>query len=140
MKFLTVLKSLFTPAPRITPAEAADAIHSGEALLVDVREPGEWHAGVAASAALLPLSDLTGGRKLWRSFLDTAGGQQVLLYCVSGGRSAVAARLLAGEGFRAANVGGLREWKAAGWPIVQPGTTGRSGGSRSRAQKRQEPR
>lgn len=132
MPFLKTIKSLFNPVPRILPADAAEAVRSGHALLVDVREPGEWRSGVAERAVLLPLSDLTRGRKLWKAFLDTARDRDVLLYCASGGRSAIAARLLAGEGFRTANAGGLGEWAAAGWPVVTPaglgfdGKTGRS--------------
>ncbi len=93
-----------------------------------MREPAEWRGGVAAEAALLPLSDLTGAREHWRSFLEVAGSRMLLPYCASGGRSAIAARLLSGQGFRAANAGGFAEWKHAGWPVVEPG----AGGTRRR--------
>lgn len=120
MSLLKSLKSLLTPAPRIAPAEAAARVRSGHALLVDVREPAEWRGGVAQHAALLPLSDLTGARHHWRDFLAQAGGREVLVYCASGMRSGSAARILGGEGIRAANTGGLADWAAAGWPVVRP--------------------
>jgi rhodanese-related sulfurtransferase len=97
-----------------------DRVRSGDALLVDVREPGEWTQGVAENAVLLPLTDLTGGRTHWKQFLADATGREVFLYCAAGGRSGIAARILAHEGFRAANTGALNDWAAAGWPIVEP--------------------
>lgn len=122
MSLLNSLKSMFTPAPRVSPAEAGPRVTAGDALLVDVREPGEWSGGVAKGAALLPLSDLTGARRQWRDFLSGANGRELLVYCASGMRSNSAARLLTNEGFRAANAGGLGDWVAAGWPVVKPRT------------------
>ena len=114
-----MLKAIFTSAPRLTPADCAARVRSGEALLVDVREPGEWAGGVAHSAALLPLSDLIGSRSQWKEFLATAAGREILVYCAVGGRSGLAARLLVAEGFRAVNTGGLAEWLDSGWPVVR---------------------
>ncbi|HTL66984.1 MAG TPA: rhodanese-like domain-containing protein [Lacunisphaera sp.] len=115
-----LLKSLFTSAPRLAPADCAHRVRSGAAVLIDVREPGEWSAGVAHAAKLLPLSDLTGARHHWRPFLAEAKDREVLLYCASGARSGMAARMLVAEGVRAANTGGLAAWLDAGWPIAQP--------------------
>ncbi len=120
MNFRKMIQMLFTPAPRVAPADVAARIRSGEALLVDVREPREWTSGVAESAALLPLSDLSGTRRLWRDFLAQVGDREVLVYCAAGGRSALVAKTLISEGVRAANAGALRDWSAAGWRIVPP--------------------
>ncbi len=120
MNLLKLLRSLFTSASRLQPAECAARVRSGEAFLIDCREPGEWAGGVAHSARLLPLSDLTGARAHWRKFLAEAQGREVLLYCASGARSGLAARILAAEGVRAANTGGLAGWLDAGWPVAQP--------------------
>jgi rhodanese-related sulfurtransferase len=120
MNFFKMLKSLFTSAPRLAPVDCAHRVRSGEALLIDVREPGEWAGGVADRALLLPLSDLTGSRVQWQPFLAKAGDRDVFLYCASGGRSGMAARILNAEGVRAANTGGLAEWLDAGWPVAKP--------------------
>jgi rhodanese-related sulfurtransferase len=93
---------------------------TGEAILVDVREPAEWATGVAKSARLLPLSDLTGRRTQWNKFLADAPGREILLYRAVGGRAGIAARILGAEGLRAANTGGLKDWIAAGWPVSKP--------------------
>jgi len=127
MNLLKMAKALFTSAPRVTPLDCAARVRSAEALLVDVREPGEWPDGVAEHAVLLPLSDLTGARIHWKAFLAEAAGREILVYCLSGGRSAIAARLLVSEGHRAANTGGLSEWASAGWPLVKPGKSGKRG-------------
>src|SRR5688572_9046864 len=120
MNLLTLIKSMFTSAPRFTAADCMARVRSGDALLIDVREPHEWVGGVADRAVLLPLSDLTGGRAQWRSFLGTNAGREFLLYCGAGVRSSIAARILRNEGYRAANVGSFAEWSAAGWPVVSP--------------------
>jgi rhodanese-related sulfurtransferase len=95
-------------------------VRTGEAILIDVREPDEWCDGVAEMAVLLPLSDLTGPSVVWKPFLADAEGRELLLYCAAGGRSAIAARMLARDGFRAANAGSLKEWAATGWPVIAP--------------------
>ncbi len=120
MNFLQLLKSMFRTAPHCSPADCAARVRNGEALLVDVREPSEWTDGVAQAANLLPLSDLTGGRAQWKLFLADANGREIFLYCASGGRSGMAAKLLVAEGIRAANTGGLGDWLDAGWPMAKP--------------------
>lgn len=120
MSILNSLKSMFTPAPKLPAMEAATRVREGKALLVDVREPDEWSDGVAEKAALLPLSDLTGSRKKWKPFLASANGREILLYCASGMRSGRATQILAGEGVKAVNTGGIGEWVSARWPIVKP--------------------
>lgn len=106
--------------PRVPLAEAARRITTGEALLVDVREAGEWSAGVAGPAYLAPLSDLRGPRRKWRLVFEDLKGRELYLYCASGARSAWAAKLLRSEGHRATNLGGLRTWAAAGLPVRRP--------------------
>ena len=120
MKILKTLKSMFTRAPRAKPREAAERVRSGGAVLIDVRERGEWASGVAQGAVTLPLTDLVGARKYWTPFLQNVGDRELLTYCRAGGRSALAARILASEGFRAADAGALSAWKAAGWPTSNP--------------------
>lgn len=118
---IKLLKSLFAPPARAHPGECSRRVRDGDALLVDVREPAEWAKGVAQHAALLPMSDLSGDRRLWAPFLAAARGRALFLYCQSGTRSGMAARMLAAEGFQAVNTGSVAEWASCGWPIVPPG-------------------
>ena len=114
---LVVLRAGSSTVETLSPAEAAARVERGEAILVDVREPAEWaQTGVVSSAFTLPLSDLRGDRRAWAAFLETHRDQALILYCRSGNRSGQAAEILAAEGFRVANAGGLRDWTAAGQP------------------------
>ncbi|MBK8477335.1 MAG: rhodanese-like domain-containing protein [Opitutaceae bacterium] len=107
--------------PHLAPVEAAQRAAAGTAVLVDVREPDEWvETGVVVGAATLALSDLRGERLAWAPFLKTHREHEIILYCRSGNRSGQAARLLAAEGFRVANAGGLRDWLAAGQKVAPP--------------------
>jgi rhodanese-related sulfurtransferase len=100
--------------------EASELAAAGEAVIVDVREPREWRGGVAAQAILLPLSNLMGDRRMWNPFLEANRDRMLALYCLSGARSASAAKLLANEGFKAANLGGFAAWRAAKLPVRNP--------------------
>ena len=124
MPLLNSFFSLFSPSDsgvrRVEPAEAAQLVRDKKAVLVDVREPVEWAGGVAQNAALLPLSDLTGPRLQWKPFLDQVGDREIILYCRSGSRCGTAARMLAAEGFKAANGGSLSAWQRAGLPVCKP--------------------
>lgn len=116
---LTMLSACAAPVPRVTPDEAAQRVASGGAVLVDVREPDEWaQTGIVAGAKPLALSDLRGERRDWKPFLAANKDRELILYCRSGNRSGQAAALLAAEGYRTANAGGLRDWVAAGKPVV----------------------
>ena len=115
--FSSLFKAGGPTVRRVTPTEAAQRVADGQALLVDVREPDEWADVVAAPAELLALSDLTGPRQAWKSFLEKNRDKELILYCRSGGRSGRAAQLLASEGFRTANAGGFSDWARAGLPV-----------------------
>jgi len=120
MNLLKMIEAMFTSVPRLLPADCAARLRAGQAVLVDVRESGEWAEGVAQGAHLLSLGDLTGSRAQWKPLLDGAADREILLYCASGGRSGLAARILAADGFRVVNTGRLGDWAGSGWPIVKP--------------------
>ncbi|HEX6418280.1 MAG TPA: rhodanese-like domain-containing protein [Acidimicrobiales bacterium] len=80
------------------------------AVLLDVREPGEWASGHAPGAHHRPLSRF-----------DPSGlpaGATVYVICRSGNRSAHVTRALADAGVDARNVaGGMNAWVQAGLPV-----------------------
>jgi rhodanese-related sulfurtransferase len=106
--------------PPLDPAAAAADVKAGRAVLVDVREPSEWAGGVITPAALLPLSDLYGDRGAWGPFLKQNRDRRLMLYCLSGSRSGVAAAKLRHEGFQAVNAGTFHGWRRAGWKVIPP--------------------
>jgi rhodanese-related sulfurtransferase len=106
--------------PGIAPEVAARDAAAGTAVIIDVREPAEWSAGVAAPAVLLPLSDLRGARREWGPFLAAHRGRRLFLYCAAGGRSGMAAGLLRREGWATENLGSYARWQATGLPVRRP--------------------
>ena len=104
-------------APKITPQEAAQLVTKGKAVLIDCREPQEWEeTGVAGPAVLLAKSDFDAGQTHWKEFLARHSDKQILIYCRTGRRSGIIANALIDKGIKASNVGGLKEWQAAGLP------------------------
>jgi SulP family sulfate permease len=84
-----------------------------EAMLIDVREPGEYAAGRPPGATLIPLRTIVeAAEKLPRD-------RPIYLVSRSGRRSTRAMRLLLGMGFeRVFNLkGGMLNWRARGRPI-----------------------
>jgi len=85
----------------------ADKIKAG-ALVVDVRNPGEYKEGHYKNAKLVPVSEI-GNR------IGELGDKSkpVVVYCASGARSAMAAKILRANGFvDVTNAGGLDDMPA----------------------------
>lgn len=115
-----VVWNLWRARPEILPEAVHASLKAGTSVLVDVREPSEWPAtGTAKDAVLLPLSDLRGKRLQWAAFLEKHRGKELLLYCRSGARSAMATAQLRREGFNARNAGSLAALDRAGWPLCR---------------------
>jgi rhodanese-related sulfurtransferase len=104
------MASTLTP---VDPDAAAELLEAG-ALLVDVREPGEYARGQIPGSRNIPLS------RLPQSDLPLAAGQAVVFLCASGGRTTVYGPQLAEKaGDAAAYVlrGGLSAWARAGLAV-----------------------
>ncbi len=91
------------------PAELKARLDRGDRLtLVDVREPFEWEIGNLApqGARLIPLGELA------ERFGEIAPGEEIVLHCRSGGRSAKALEFLRGRGYERLHnlVGGILRW------------------------------
>ena len=103
-----------TKPPEVTPAEAHARVASG-AVLVDVREPGEWALGSPLGALRVPLGRGVEGL----AELGVEPGTPVLALCGGGTRSLRAAAALSERGYaRVASVtGGFKRWKLEGLPF-----------------------
>jgi rhodanese-related sulfurtransferase len=96
----------------IDPQQAHRAVTDG-AVLVDVRETHEWHAGHAPDAIHLPLLQIA----LRHRELPRDG--RLVVVCRSGNRSAEAVRWLRQLGYEAFNLaGGMNAWATQGLPVV----------------------
>ncbi|MEU6511393.1 rhodanese-like domain-containing protein [Streptomyces sp. NPDC046942] len=96
-------------------AEVAAGRPGGTSVLLDVREPDEWHAGHVPGAVHLSLTRLCEGVPL----PPEAQGRCLVVICRSGNRSRTAAGILSARGVEAVDViGGMRDWAEAGLPVV----------------------
>lgn len=100
-----------------TPAQVRQWLHSGEAVLIDVREPDEFAREHIAGATLLPLSRFDPAQALSKA----KPGQRIVMQCKSGRRSADACRLaspLAATGLPVFTLtGGIEAWKKDNLPV-----------------------
>lgn len=106
------VKKLFTPVKSLTADEAREFMENNQAgsyTLLDVRQPREYEESHIAGAKLVPLPQLSD------VFNDLDREKPTIVYCAIGGRSRVAAQLLAGNDFT--NVfnltGGIKSWNGA---------------------------
>lgn len=110
-----MLQWLFGAPVKEVSAEEAAARKKAGAILVDVRETGEWKSGHIAGAIHIPLGQLS------RRAGEIDRTREVIAVCLSGSRSASAARSLEKLGF--ANVsslaGGMSAWQRRGLPIAR---------------------
>ncbi|TDJ09410.1 MAG: rhodanese-like domain-containing protein [Deltaproteobacteria bacterium] len=99
--------------------EAFHQANDNEAIVLDVREKWEIkNTGMALGARWIPISAIRFKKREWMVFLKTFDKKKVVyVYSRSGGRAAQVVRRLRKRGFKAKNIGGLRDWKKAGLPI-----------------------
>ncbi len=94
-------------------------------LIVDVREPDEYATSHIPGALLIPRGTLEGaadpGSPHQVAALCQARERFIVLYCESGGRSALAADVLTRMGFTQVQslAGGLVMWDAEGLPLAR---------------------
>jgi len=94
----------------LTAEEVQAQLKSGEAILVDVREPAEYEDERIPGAFLMPLGLLHGDQ------FPAPSNTRIILMCHLGGRSAQAADMLMQSGHKTVHHlgGGIEAWKAAG--------------------------
>jgi rhodanese-related sulfurtransferase len=107
--------------PRITPAQARDMMAKGNTLVVDVRDASEVQqtgkvaGAVHVSRGLLEFRADPEAPTHDKSFTND---KTVILYCGSGGRAALAGKLLKDMGYdRVYNLGGFKDWAESGGAV-----------------------
>lgn len=102
----------------VSPAEAKALL--GNVPVLDVREPGEYAAGCLPGAVNIPRGVLEFQIGNHPAFQDRDG--EMLVYCLSGGRSALAVEALQKLGYgRAVSLaGGFKGWQESGGPVAAP--------------------
>ena len=105
---------------KLSPAEAAEKIKAGNVLIVDVRDAGE----VQQSGKIQGAVNVSRGMLEFRADPETPyhnpsfqKDKTVLVYCASGGRSALSGKRLKDMGYNTVyNIGGFKELADAGLP------------------------
>ena len=106
------------PISQVNAETVKQWLDNGEAVLIDVREPGEHAAQHIDGAMLHPL-----GKVCCDELPDTAG-KKVVLHCARGKRSAMACQKLLAEddSLQLYNLeGGISAWGAQGLPVNSNG-------------------
>ena len=112
-----MLEAANTAVPKITPDHASDMIKKGNTLVVDVRDAPE----VASSGRIAGAVHVSRGMLEFRADPESPyhdknfdKDKAVILYCASGGRAALAGKLLKDMGYdKVYNVGGFKDWTGA---------------------------
>ena len=109
-----MLEAANAVVPKITPDQASDKMKKGNTLVVDVRDASE----VAASGMIAGAVNVSRGMLEFRADPQSSyhdknfdKGKTVILYCVSGGRAALAGKLLKELGYDDVyNLGSFKDW------------------------------
>jgi len=115
--------------PRISPAHAREMIAKGNTLVVDVRDAPE----VEKSGKIAGSVHVSRGMLEFRADPESpyhdknfARDKALIVYCASGGRSALAGKALKDMGYdRVYNLGAFKEWAESGGAVDKPIEPGR---------------
>jgi rhodanese-related sulfurtransferase len=107
--------------PKVTPAEAKAMISRGDALVVDVRDGTE----VAANGKVAGAVPVSRGMLEFRADPESPyhdkrfdKAKPVILYCASGGRSALSGKTLKDMGYAEVyNLGAFKDWAESGGAV-----------------------
>jgi rhodanese-related sulfurtransferase len=115
--------------PKITPAKAREMIAEGNTLVVDVRDAPELDkSGKIAGAVHHSRGMLEFRADPESPYFDKnfAKDKTIIVYCASGGRSALAGKVLKDMGYdKVYNVGAFKDWADNGGAIEKPIDMGR---------------
>lgn len=107
--------------PKISPAQAKEMMARGDTLVVDVRDGLELQASGKVAGAV----HVSRGMLEFRADADTpyhdknfAKDKTVILYCASGGRSALSGKVLKDMGYeKVYNLGAFKDWAESGGAV-----------------------
>jgi rhodanese-related sulfurtransferase len=120
-----MLEAANAAVPRITPAQAREMIAKGDTLVVDVRDaPEVEQSGKVAGAVHVSRGMLEFRADPESPYHDKnfAKNKTIIVYCASGGRSALSGKLLKDMGYdQVFNLGAFKDWAEAGGAVDKPG-------------------
>ena len=119
-----LLESANAAVPRLTPAEAREMMAKGNTLVLDVRDAPE----LAQSGKVAGALHVSRGMLEFRADPDSpyhdksfSRDKTVIVYCASGGRSALSGKLLKDMGYpHVYNLGAFKDWAESGGAVEGP--------------------
>ncbi|HYA07022.1 MAG TPA: rhodanese-like domain-containing protein [Xanthobacteraceae bacterium] len=116
-----MLEAANAAVPKITPAQAKEMIANGNTLVVDVRDAPEVAAGGKIAGAVhvsRGMLEFRADPELPSHDNNFAKDKTVILYCGSGGRAALAGKMLKDLGYdKVFNLGGFKDWAESGGAV-----------------------
>lgn len=106
---------LLRPGSDVGTLEAVQLINRRDAVVIDVRDAGEYAAGHVAGAKHIPETQLAGRLKELEKFK----ARPIIVSCRTGSRAGSAGAILRKQGFGEVFVlrGGIAAWQQAGMPL-----------------------
>jgi len=119
-----MLEAANAAVPKITPQKAREMMEKGNTLVVDVRDAPEIEKSGKVKGAV----HVSRGMLEFRADPDSpyhdkhfARDKNVIVYCASGGRAALAGKVLKDMGYdHVYNIGGFKDWADGGGAIEKP--------------------
>lgn len=119
-----MLEAANAAVPRIAPAQARELMAKGNTLVVDVRDAPE----VEKSGKVAGAVHVSRGMLEFRADPDSAyhdknftKDKTVIVYCASGGRSALSGKVLKDLGYEQVfNMGAFKDWAESGGAVEKP--------------------
>ena len=120
-----LLEAASAVVPKVTPAQAREMMAKGNTLVVDVRDAPELEkSGKVAGAVHHSRGMLGTCRADHKSpYYDKsfARDKTIIIYCASGGRSALAGKALKDMGYgHVYNMGAFKDWADSGGAVEKP--------------------
>jgi rhodanese-related sulfurtransferase len=115
--------------PKISPAQAKEMVAKGNTLVIDVRDAPEVEkSGKVAGAVHVSRGMLEFRADAESPYHDKnfTKDKVLILYCASGGRSALAGKVPKEMGYdQVYNLGAFKDWAESGGPIDKTGEAGK---------------
>jgi rhodanese-related sulfurtransferase len=110
-----ILSRLIRPGNEVDPLGAVQLINRRDAVVIDVRDSGDFAAGHIANARHIPEAELADRIRELQKFKS----RPIIVSCRTGSRSAIASGILRKNGFSDvfALRGGIAAWQQANMPL-----------------------
>jgi rhodanese-related sulfurtransferase len=119
-----LLEAANAVVPKVTPAQAGEMMAKGNTLVVDVRDAPELEkSGKVAGAVHHSRGMLEFRADPESPYYDKsfARDKTIIIYCASGGRSALAGKVLKDMGYgQVYNMGAFKDWADSGGAVEKP--------------------